>query len=74
MGLKNVFTIVFVGVGLNGFSQQIANEHTNPESVQEKHNVSYNYGVLDAFVGGLFRGSLPIKDLKLKGDFGLGVP
>lgn len=42
MGLKNVFTIVFMGVGLNGFSQQIANEYTNPESVQKKHNVSYN--------------------------------
>lgn len=29
---------------------------------------------MDAFVGGLLRGSLPIKDLKLKGDFGLGAP
>ncbi|MFT3904124.1 MAG: acetolactate decarboxylase [Niabella sp.] len=43
-------------------------------TAQAKHNVLYNYGVIDAFVGGLFRGSLPIKDLKLKGDFGLGAP
>lgn len=37
-------------------------------------NNLYNYGVIDAFIGGLYRGTLPIKDLKLKGDFGLGAP
>ncbi|GAA5224714.1 hypothetical protein GCM10025777_53450 [Membranihabitans marinus] len=34
----------------------------------------YNYGVIDALIGGLYRGSLPIKELKLKGDFGIGAP
>lgn len=39
-----------------------------------KLNNLYNYGVINAFIGGLYRGTLPIKDLKLKGDFGLGAP
>lgn len=37
-------------------------------------NNLYNYGVIDAFIDGLYRGTLPIKNLKLKGDFGLGAP
>ena len=37
-------------------------------------NILYNYGIIDAFIGGLYKGSLPIKDLKLKGDFGIGAP
>lgn len=37
-------------------------------------NNLYNYGIVDAFIGGLYRGTLPIEDLKLKGDFGLGAP
>ena len=41
---------------------------------QDGLNNLYNYGVIDAFIGGLYRGTLPIKDLKLKGDFGLGAP
>lgn len=43
-------------------------------TTQAKHNILYNYGIIDAFIGGLYRGSLPIKELKLKGDFGLGAP
>jgi len=39
-----------------------------------KSNVLYNYGIIDAFIGGLYKGTLPIKDLKLKGDFGIGAP
>lgn len=37
-------------------------------------NNLYNYGVIDAFIGGLYRGTLPIKDLIVKGDFGIGAP
>jgi alpha-acetolactate decarboxylase len=40
----------------------------------EKSNVLYNYGVIDAFIGGLYRGTLPLKELTLKGDFGIGAP
>lgn len=39
-----------------------------------KSNVLYNYGIIDAFIGGLYKGTLPIRDLKLKGDFGIGAP
>lgn len=41
---------------------------------QNGMNNLYNYGVIDAFIGGLYRGTLSVKDLKLKGDFGLGAP
>ena len=47
--------------------QVYANAHS-------KSNVLYNYGIIDAFIGGLYRGTLPIKELKLKGDFGIGAP
>lgn len=52
----------------------ITNKNQIKETTHAKQNVLYNYGVIDAFVGGLFKGSLPIKDLKLKGDFGFGAP
>jgi len=41
---------------------------------QHSVNNLYNYGIIDAFIGGLYRGTLPLKNLKLKGDFGLGAP
>ncbi|MEM7550939.1 MAG: acetolactate decarboxylase [Bacteroidota bacterium] len=52
------------------------NEKGALSSDQKKDNINnlYNYGVIDAFVGGLYRGTLPIEKLKLKGDFGLGAP
>ncbi|WP_428232605.1 acetolactate decarboxylase [Flavobacterium sp.] len=44
------------------------------KEAQNKFNKLYNFGVIDAFIGGLYKGTLPIKQLKLKGDFGLGAP
>ncbi|KAF5276818.1 hypothetical protein FQR65_LT16161 [Abscondita terminalis] len=42
---------------------------------KQQYNKLYQYGVADAFVGGLYKGTLPLKALKLKGDFfGLGAP
>ncbi|MFW0717447.1 acetolactate decarboxylase [Pedobacter sp. N23S346] len=41
---------------------------------KHQYNKLYQYGVADAFVGGLYKGTLPLKELKLKGDFGLGAP
>ncbi|TCV19544.1 alpha-acetolactate decarboxylase [Sphingobacterium alimentarium] len=52
----------------------IAGKNEITATAQTKHNVLYNYGIIDAFIGGLYKGSLPIKDLKLKGDFGIGAP
>ncbi|PRD57389.1 acetolactate decarboxylase [Sphingobacterium gobiense] len=60
-----MLTAVFICVSLNGFSQQ---------TTAPRHNILYNYGVIEAFIGGLYKGTLPIKDLKLKGDFGIGAP
>ncbi|GAA4790444.1 hypothetical protein GCM10023231_17930 [Olivibacter ginsenosidimutans] len=40
----------------------------------DQYNRLYQYGVADAFVGGLYKGVLPLKEVKLKGDFGLGAP
>ncbi|UTG66657.1 acetolactate decarboxylase [Elizabethkingia anophelis] len=52
----------------------IADKNEITATAQPKHNVLYNYGIIDAFIGGLYKGTLPIKDLKLKGDFGIGAP
>lgn len=52
----------------------IINKEQLSEKAQNKFNKLYNYGVIDAFIGGLYKGTLPIKELKLKGDFGLGAP
>ncbi|ROI06973.1 acetolactate decarboxylase [Chryseobacterium sp. G0240] len=41
---------------------------------KERYNKLYQYGVADAFVGGLYKGTLPVSEIKLKGDFGLGAP
>ena len=41
---------------------------------KQQYNKLYQYGVADAFVGGLYKGTLPLKELKFKGDFGLGAP
>lgn len=41
---------------------------------QQQYNKLYQYGVADAFVGGLYKGTLRLKELKFKGDFGLGAP
>ncbi|MCF6407171.1 acetolactate decarboxylase [Chitinophaga filiformis] len=42
------------------------------------HNVQYNtlfqYGVADAFIGGVFDGNYTWSQLKQQGDFGLGAP
>ncbi len=39
-----------------------------------KYDRVYQYGLINAFLGGLYKGTLPIAELKFKGDFGLGAP
>lgn len=41
---------------------------------KQQYNKLYQYGVADAFVGGLYKGTKSLKELKQKGDFGLGAP
>jgi len=53
--------------------------HTSQEKQKgNRHGIRYNsffqYGVADAFVGGLFEATYPWSDLKHQGDFGLGAP
>lgn len=42
-------------------------------SIKNQNNL-YNYGVIESFIGGGYEGTLPIKELQFKGDFGLGAP
>lgn len=37
-------------------------------------NILYNYGISEALIGGLHEGTISVKSLKQKGDFGLGAP
>ncbi|KFE96924.1 acetolactate decarboxylase [Chryseobacterium luteum] len=39
-----------------------------------KYNHLYQYGIAEAFIGGLYKGTLSLEDVKSKGDFGLGAP
>jgi acetolactate decarboxylase len=41
---------------------------------QKKVNYFYQYGIADAFLTGLYHGTLTVKDMKTHGDFGLGAP
>ncbi|OOQ62149.1 acetolactate decarboxylase [Mucilaginibacter pedocola] len=44
-------------------------------SAQKKqYNQFYQYGIADAFLAGLYHGTLTVKDMKPHGDFGLGAP
>lgn len=43
-------------------------------SAEKKYNTLFQYGIADAFVGGVFEATLPITELKKHGDFGLGAP
>lgn len=49
-------------------------EHAHGDDCLVKYNQLYQYGIAQAFVGGMYEGSLPVSDLKLKGNFGLGAP
>lgn len=41
---------------------------------QKTYNQFYQYGIADAFLAGLYHGTLTVKDMKPHGDFGLGAP
>ncbi|MEO7212336.1 acetolactate decarboxylase [Mucilaginibacter sp.] len=40
----------------------------------KKYNQFYQYGIADAFLAGLYHGTLTVKEMKPHGDFGLGAP
>ena len=44
-------------------------------SAQRKtYNYMYQFGIADAFLAGLYHGTLTVKEMKQHGDFGLGAP
>jgi len=53
----------------NGTAQP--SKGTNPGN---SYNTLFQYGVADAFIGGLFEATLPVSELKQHGDFGIGAP
>lgn len=55
-------------------SYTLKNKGTDRIMKSAKHNHLYQHGIVDAFIGGLYKGTLPLKDLKSRGDFGLGAP
>ncbi len=64
-------------VYLNVSAQQITDiEQRKKKSTgkNKEYNVLYQYGMANAFLSGLYKGTLPIGDLKKYGDFGIGAP
>lgn len=45
-----------------------------PSKAQVQYNRYYQYGNIEAFLGGLIKGDFPVGQLKQKGDFGIGAP
>ncbi|WP_457126925.1 acetolactate decarboxylase [Mucilaginibacter sp. HD30] len=83
--MKSEITITFFLTvsSLVGFAQQIKGLHSQESMTSERSSLkdsknSYNhlfqYGIASAFIGGVYQGSLPVKEIKAMGDFGLGAP
>jgi acetolactate decarboxylase len=73
MRIKSIFLLLLVIVS----SHQLAAQnlpHNIKKSQPSPPNLLYQFGIADAFVGGLYRGTLPAAKLKANGDFGLGAP
>ena len=61
---------------LSGFAQQITTEQGKKTNAGKniEHNILYQFGMANAFLSGLYKGSMSIGDLKKHGDFGIGAP
>jgi acetolactate decarboxylase len=74
---KFVLLVLLLYLHLNVCAQQISNTaHANKKNAQtiKEYNVLYQFGIANAFLSGLYKGTLPLWDLKKHGDFGLGAP
>lgn len=58
----------------NSSNSLLKNTSTDHTMEPAKHNHLYQYGIAEAFIGGLYKGTLSLEDLKSRGDFGLGAP
>nr|WP_197747741.1 acetolactate decarboxylase [Acinetobacter sp. Marseille-Q1620] len=47
---------------------------TKTYTTETPNNILYQYGIADAFIEGLYKGSKSISEVKEHGDFGLGAP
>ncbi|WP_260258117.1 acetolactate decarboxylase [Elizabethkingia bruuniana] len=79
--MKKLCFYIFFLLGSQQHAQQLVDYNSKSKHYMldsKKAFIVYNklfqYGIADAFVGGLYKGSLSVKDLKLKGNFGLGAP
>lgn len=76
--LKVIITTACIIAAVSTHAQDADTYRYDKGSADKKGNIFfnklYNYGVIDALIGGLYRGTLSISDLKQKGDFGLGAP
>lgn len=46
----------------------------NRSKIKTNYNSLYQYGIAESFLGGLFRGGLPVSELKKNGNFGIAAP
>jgi len=63
---------------MEGKSQSLIPKTTSRSTVKEHSiappNTLFQFGVADAFINGIYHGDLPVSDLKIHGNFGLGAP
>ncbi len=76
--LKVIITAACIAVTFSAYTQHTGTSRQGKKTTPTKEyiffNRLYNYGIIDGLIGGLYRGTLSVKDLKQKGNFGLGAP
>jgi acetolactate decarboxylase len=79
--MKNIFYLIVWAASHHFNAQQTNNNNSLLKNIATDHpmksvkyNQLYQHGIADAFIGGLYKGTLSLKNLKSKGDFGLGAP
>ncbi|SHH20427.1 acetolactate decarboxylase [Chryseobacterium oranimense] len=76
--MKNIFYFILWAASSHFNAQQTDNSNSSLKNTTTDHPMKYNelyqHGIADAFIGGLYKGTLSLRNLKLKGDFGLGAP
>lgn len=53
---------------------QLTEKPKEMQQPEKKANRLYQFGIAEAFINGLYEGSLPVGSLKAMGDFGIGAP
>lgn len=82
MNRRRVFLIGSITVGIiliiffkKQYMLKLPSKGSSSVDKQSKHEKPlFQYGILDAFINGAYKGDLTIRELKTYGDFGLGAP